>query len=83
MKILIETHGDGHREIVVDGKRFIVDKYESFSFSTVGETMDRLPVRAFSYQCREFGADHSEDMLDMVEHNGPNNRLAANKQALK
>ena len=39
--------------VSVDSKRYYVREYRSVSCSTVGDTMERIPVRAFCYTCEE------------------------------
>lgn len=51
MELVIETYADGSRMVSVDGKRYSVREYRAISFGTVGDTMDRIPVRAFCYSC--------------------------------
>jgi hypothetical protein len=41
MEITIETYGDGHREITIDGKRYWVKEKRNFQLSSVGPTMDK------------------------------------------
>ena len=53
MELVIETYADGSRMVSVDSKRYYVREYRSVSFSTVGETMDRVPALAFCYSCEE------------------------------
>ena len=57
MELVIETYADGSRMVSVDSKRYYVREYRSVSFGTVdgavGDTMDRIPVRAFCYSCEE------------------------------
>ena len=53
MELVIETYADGSRMVSVDDKRYYVRKYEAVSFGTVGDTMGRMPVRAFCYTCEE------------------------------
>ena len=53
MEVVIETYADGSRMVSVDGERYYVREYNSISFGTVGDTMDRIPVRAFCYKCEE------------------------------
>ena len=53
MEIVIERYTDGSRMVSVDDKRYYVRQYNSISFGTVGDTMDRIPVRAFCYSCEE------------------------------
>ena len=53
MELVIETYTDGSRMVSVDDKRYYVREYKAVSFGTVGETMDRIPVRAFCYKCEE------------------------------
>ena len=53
MELVIETYADGSRMVSVDDKRYYVREYRSVSFGTAGDTMDRIPVRAFCYTCEE------------------------------
>ena len=53
MELVIETYADGSRMVSVDGKRYYVRERTAVSFGTVGDTMDRIPVRAFCYTCEE------------------------------
>ena len=53
MEVVIETYADGSRMVVIDKRRYYVRQYNSISFGTVGETMDRIPARAFCYSCEE------------------------------
>ena len=53
MELVIEAYADGSRMVSVDSKRYYVREYRSVSFGTVGDTMDRIPVRAFCYTCEE------------------------------
>ena len=53
MELVIETYADGSRMVSVDSKRYYVREYRSVSFSTVGETTDRVPTRALCYACEE------------------------------
>ena len=53
MEVVIERYTDGSRMVSVDDKRYYVRQYNSISFGTVGDTMDRIPVRAFCYSCEE------------------------------
>ena len=53
MELVIETYADGSRMVVIDKRRYYVRQYNSISFGTVGETMDRIPARAFCYSCEE------------------------------
>ena len=53
MELVIETYADGPRMVSVDDKRYYVREHKTVSFGTVGDTMDRIPVRAFCYTCEE------------------------------
>ena len=53
MELVIETYADGSRMVVVDSRRYYVREYKAVSFGTVGDTMDRIPARAFCYSCEE------------------------------
>ena len=53
MELVIETYADGSRMVVIDKRRYYVREYKSISFGTVGDTMDRIPVRAFCYKREE------------------------------
>ena len=53
MELVIETYMDGSRMVSVDDKRYYVRGYKAISFGTGGETMDRIPARAFCYSCEE------------------------------
>ena len=53
MEVVIERYTDGSVMVFVDDKRYYVRGYKAVSFGTVGETMDRIPVRAFCYKCEE------------------------------
>ena len=53
MEVVIETYADGSRMVVIDKRRYYVRQYNSISFGTVGDTMDRIPARAFCYSCEE------------------------------
>ena len=53
MEVVIETYADGSRMVVIDKRRYYVRQYNSINFGTVGDTMDRIPVRAFCYSCEE------------------------------
>ena len=53
MELVIETYADGSRMVSVDDKRYDVREHKAVSFVTVGDTMDRIPVRAFCYTCEE------------------------------
>lgn len=53
MELVIETYEDGSRMVSVDDKRYYVREHKAVSFGTVGDTMDRIPVRAFCYTCEE------------------------------
>ena len=53
MEVVIETYADGSRMVFVDDKRYYVRGYKAVSFGTVGDTMERMPVRAFCYKCEE------------------------------
>ena len=53
MELVIERYTDGSCMIFVDDKRYYVREYKAVSFGTVGDTMDRIPVRAFCYKCEE------------------------------
>ena len=53
MEVVIETYADGSRMVSVDDKRYYVREYKAVSFNIVGDTMERIPVRAFCYSCEE------------------------------
>ena len=53
MELVIETYADGSRMVSVDDKRHYVREYKDVSFGTVGDTMERIPVRALCYSCEE------------------------------
>ena len=53
MEVVIERYTDGSCMVFVNDKRYYVRQYNSISFGTVGDTMDRIPVRAFCYKCEE------------------------------
>ena len=53
MELVIETYADGSRMVSVADRRSYVREYKAVSFGTVGDTMDRIPVRAFCYKCDE------------------------------
>ena len=53
MELVIETYADGSRKVSVDGNRYYVREHKAVSFGTVGDTMERIPVRAFCYTCEE------------------------------
>ena len=53
MELVIETYADGSRMVSVDDKRYYVREHKAVSFGTVGDTMGRIPVRAFCYSCEE------------------------------
>ena len=53
MEVVIETYADGSRMVSVDDKRYYVREDKAVSFGAVGDTMDRIPVRAFCYSCEE------------------------------
>ena len=53
MEVVIERYTDGSCMVFVDDKRYYVRGYKAVSFSTVGDTMDRIPVLAFCYSCEE------------------------------
>ena len=53
MELVIETYADGSRMVVVDKSRYYVREYKDVSFNMVGDTMGRMPVRAFCYTCEE------------------------------
>ena len=53
MEVVIERYTDGSCMVFVDDKRYYVREYKAVSFGTVGDTMDRIPVRAFCYSCEE------------------------------
>ena len=53
MEVVIERYTDGSCVVFVDDKRYYVRDYKAVSFGTVGDTMDRIPVRAFCYNCDE------------------------------
>ena len=53
MEVVIETYADGSRMVSVDSKRYYVREHKAVSFGTVGDTMERIPVRAFCYTCEE------------------------------
>ena len=53
MELVIETYADGSRMVSVDSKRYYVREYKDVSFNIVGDTMERVPVRAFCYSCEE------------------------------
>ena len=51
--MVIETYADGSRMVVVDSRRYYVREYQAISIGTIGDTMERVPVRAFCYSCEE------------------------------
>jgi len=53
MEITIETYGDGHREITIDGKRYWVKETRNFQLSSVGPTMDKIPCRVMAFKVEE------------------------------
>ena len=53
MEVVIERYTDGSVMVFVDDKRYYVRGYKAISFGTVGDTMDRIPARAFCYSCEE------------------------------
>jgi hypothetical protein len=53
VELVIETYADGSRMVSVDDKRYYVREHKAVSFGTVGDTMDRIPVRAFCYTCED------------------------------
>ena len=53
MELVIETYADGSRMVVVDSRRYYVREYQAISLGTIGDTMERVPVRAFCYSCEE------------------------------
>ena len=61
MELVIETYADGSRMVSVDDKRYYVWEHKAVSFGTVGDTMDRIPVRAFCYTCEEEDYAKRED----------------------
>ena len=58
MEMVIETYADGSRMVVVDKSQYYVREYKAVSFNIVGDTMDRVPVRAFCYTCEEVESGH-------------------------
>ena len=61
MELVIETYADGSRMVSVDSKRYYVREYKDVSFNIVGDTMERVPVRAFCYSCEEEDYAKRED----------------------
>lgn len=53
MELVIERYTDGSCMIFVDDKRYYVWGYKAVSFGAVGDTMERMPARAFCYSCEE------------------------------
>ena len=53
MELVIETYADGSRMVVVDSRRYYVREYQAISLGAIGDTMERVPVRAFCYTCEE------------------------------
>jgi hypothetical protein len=53
MEITIETYGDGHREITIDGKRYWVKEKRNFQLSSVGPTWSSIPCRVTAFKVEE------------------------------
>ena len=53
MELVIETYAERSRMVVVDKSQYYVREYQAISLGTIGDTMERVPVRAFCYSCEE------------------------------
>jgi hypothetical protein len=53
VELVIEVYADGSRMVVVDKSQYYVREYKVVRLNMVGDTMDRVPVRAYFFQCEE------------------------------